>query len=483
MIGGLMKTSSRFALAAAAGLFVGALAFTPAYAADLGGDCCADLEERVAELEATTARKGNRVVSLQIYGQVNQALLIWDDGFDSDAYIVDNDWSMTRLGVRGSAMMKPGWTAGYNIELGVRGSAPSGSVSQDEDDPAGVDNIIIRQSRVYIESAQLGRMTIGQQSTATDGIAEISLGSGVGVDSQVGIYNNGFFLRGPDGENLGITWGNLVDNLDGPRDNTVRYDSPSIYGFIFSAAWGDDDFWDLSLRFSKEWNSIRVAAGIGYQEDRRSAIAQDKLSGSLSLMHTPSGIFGTVAAGETERSGVADLSVLLDCPSDTVLIDGRCFTQADFATDPPVNDVLLGPGVDQGVASFEGAIRDAHFWNVQLGIQRNFTGLGATTIAGLYGYYEDFASGFIFFNVTDEQNYLVTASEVDRWQFVLNQRFDSAALDLYVNVDYYDADLRAINFAEPAAGTEDTDLEFGENEPGNISSDWWGVVTGLRMQF
>ena len=34
-----------------------------AQAADQGGDCCADLEERVAELEATTARKGNRKVS------------------------------------------------------------------------------------------------------------------------------------------------------------------------------------------------------------------------------------------------------------------------------------------------------------------------------------------------------------------------------------------------------------------------------------
>ena len=42
-----------------------------ARAADLGGDCCADLEERVAELEATTARKGNRRVSLTISGQVS----------------------------------------------------------------------------------------------------------------------------------------------------------------------------------------------------------------------------------------------------------------------------------------------------------------------------------------------------------------------------------------------------------------------------
>ena len=52
---------------AAAGLLAGGMA-TGASAADLGGNCCADLEERIAELEATTARKGNRKVSLTITG-------------------------------------------------------------------------------------------------------------------------------------------------------------------------------------------------------------------------------------------------------------------------------------------------------------------------------------------------------------------------------------------------------------------------------
>lgn len=46
-----------------------------ANAADLGGDCCADLEERVATLEATTARKGNRKVSLTISGWVNHSMM------------------------------------------------------------------------------------------------------------------------------------------------------------------------------------------------------------------------------------------------------------------------------------------------------------------------------------------------------------------------------------------------------------------------
>ncbi|MFO7297388.1 MAG: porin, partial [Pseudomonadota bacterium] len=63
MIGGLFKSASRVALIAAAGVLAGGVA---AQAADLGGNCCADLEERVAELEATAARKGNRKVSLTV---------------------------------------------------------------------------------------------------------------------------------------------------------------------------------------------------------------------------------------------------------------------------------------------------------------------------------------------------------------------------------------------------------------------------------
>ncbi|MGW8207195.1 MAG: porin, partial [Hyphomicrobiaceae bacterium] len=43
-----------FGAAVAAGLLAGGLSASSAQAADFGGDCCADLEERIAELEATT---------------------------------------------------------------------------------------------------------------------------------------------------------------------------------------------------------------------------------------------------------------------------------------------------------------------------------------------------------------------------------------------------------------------------------------------
>ena len=62
----------------AAGLLAGGMSAsssTSAFAADLGGNCCADLEERIAELEATTARKGNRKVSLTVSGWVGQQVM------------------------------------------------------------------------------------------------------------------------------------------------------------------------------------------------------------------------------------------------------------------------------------------------------------------------------------------------------------------------------------------------------------------------
>ena len=253
---------SRIALTAAAGLLLGA-AMTPARAADLGGGCCADLEERVAELEATTARKGNRVVTLSVYGTVAKGLLVWDNGDQSDAYVVDNDAITSVLGFKGEATMKPGVKAGFNVELFI-GNSSSGLISQDDDE--GDQGIFIRKSFVYIESEKFGRVSIGQQSTAADGISEITLANTL----YVGSPDHSFSLE--VGGTGGITLGEFANDFDGGRNDVIRYDSPSIYGFILSASWGDDDYYDIALRFAKEWNSIKIAAGIGYQnsEIRRS---------------------------------------------------------------------------------------------------------------------------------------------------------------------------------------------------------------------
>ena len=105
---------SRLLIAAGVTLFVGALSHAPAArAADLGGDCCADLDERVAELEATTVRKGNKKVSVTLYGKVNKAVLFWDDGAEKNIYAVDNNYESSRFGLKGSVKIKGDWSAGF----------------------------------------------------------------------------------------------------------------------------------------------------------------------------------------------------------------------------------------------------------------------------------------------------------------------------------------------------------------------------------
>lgn len=189
-----MTISSRLALLTMAGLLFSGQTMT-ANAADLGGGCCADLEERVAELEATTARKGNRVVSLQVYGQVNKALLFFDDGVDSDVFVVDPDSSGSRFGLKGAAKIQPGLSVGYNIELDVQDSATD-KVTQSNDE--GVENeILIRHNYVYIESETFGRLALGHTSAAADDANEVNL-SGAIRTSNIHVGNN-LFIQGSGG--------------------------------------------------------------------------------------------------------------------------------------------------------------------------------------------------------------------------------------------------------------------------------------------
>lgn len=104
MYGGV-RGRANVALALGGLLLVGA---APAGAADLGTDGVADLEERIAELEATTARKGNRKVSLTISGYVNEQIQWWDDGAEQNVYQGTNESDQTRFRFTGKAKIDKG---------------------------------------------------------------------------------------------------------------------------------------------------------------------------------------------------------------------------------------------------------------------------------------------------------------------------------------------------------------------------------------
>jgi hypothetical protein len=227
MNGALMKAASRFTIAAAFGLVLG---MSSAQAADLGGNCCADLEERIADLEATTARKGNRKMSLTITGQVHRMTLWWDDGHRSDTYYgIDNTNSSSRFSFTGTAKVTPTVSMGFDITIEIEAGGTSSKLSQfDEDGKVGtqingtgaasfnasnVDAYFgnARRAAFWIEDKNLGRLTVGRYESA-GAITTIDLaGISAGASASVVLVNGSFLIRSPNGAFNAISWSAIGD--------------------------------------------------------------------------------------------------------------------------------------------------------------------------------------------------------------------------------------------------------------------------------
>ena len=322
-----MKLMKRFHLAAMAA----AMLAPAAMAADLGGNCCADLEERVAELEATAARKGTRKMSLTVYGQVNYGVMWLDAPGVSQKTITNNPLDPTRFGIKGEAKFGSGLSAGYLLEIGTDQASFSGKTD---------DVLNIRHSAMYLKSDSLGAVWLGKTSTATDGISEISLANVkpaskmLNIDPLAGTYLAGSNLP-----------------FDGTRENVLRYDSPVLQGLSVSAAWiadKGDDAWDVALRYNVDLGDFSLAAGAGYRTEP-SVFFSEKvktLTGSASIKHQVTGLFLSGAYGK---------------------IDGTTFN---------------------GFLPFQ----DSKAWHVQAGIERKPFDIGKTTLYGEFAELKQFNS-------------------------------------------------------------------------------------------
>lgn len=344
---------------------------TTAKAADLGGNCCADLEERVAELEATVSKKGNRKVTLVISGQISKAILYHDIAFlngTDKARIIDNPNSGSRVSLAGSAKTGVGTSVGFLLELGYDDTAGNGlGIARDD--------LTIRHSAAWLETG-LGRVTLGRTSTATDGIVEIDLSNSNIASLPMSVepiwtYSG---LAGVAGGLLNPT------PFDGSRANIVRYDSPTVAGFVASAAWGGgttasgDDVWDVALRHASEVAGFRFAGGVGYRSDGYEAFTGTQaktLAGSASALHTATGIFVTLAAAKQ--------------------------------TDNPV-------------------FGDMQMWQARAGLERNFFGIGATTLFAEYGAHK-------LTSINVDSNFMGGG---------VVQAIDAGAMDVFLNIRSYE---------------------------------------------
>jgi hypothetical protein len=423
MTGGFRVSAGRLPLVAAAGLLL--VGGASAQAADLGGDCCADLEERIAELEATTARKGNRKVKLEVSGQVNEAVIFWDDSVESNVGVYTNDASRTRFRFKGDAKISDGWKAGYSLEIGVRANN-SKRFDQDNPSPADENGLDVRHSVWYIDSKSYGRVWVGLTGGAGESVTEINvagtgdvakysdledLGGGLALRRADGLFSNGASVTGGGALQMRrlIRSGTGNQPGEGRRYNMIRYDTPEIAGFTATANWGADDAWEVGLRYKGEFAGFKMAAGIAYGEateqtgDTHTVGFEcatgsatpggrqpecNQLGGSVSIMHESTGLYTNFAAGMMKDERIREVVANAD---------------------------------------------DEHtFWAVEAGLQRKWIPLGKTTIFGQY-YKNDggtFSSSSSVINVTGADERILN-SELEAYSLGVMQGVDAAAMNFY----------------------------------------------------
>jgi hypothetical protein len=533
MNGALMRASSRFAIAAALGLVVGV---GSARAADLGGNCCADLEERVAELEATTARKGNRKMSLTITGQVNKLMMYFDDGHTRGTYFgLDNTNTSSRLSFLGEAAATPWLKFGFEIMLETEGAGITNRVSAINEDgtfsqltvnnatntSTGVNNAgnqdayfgDARRLAAWVDHKEVGRLTIGRYETA-GAMGTIDLG-GVGVATGFGtvaLLSGNFGLRTTNGNYTGAVWSQFLDPAAyQSRQEVLRYDSPAVHGFIFStsvseAAGGYNGGvnWGTMLRYAGEYNGFRIAAGIGYEHigdtytpTNASATGAPLLTIAVGGGTTPgSNTFG-VSTPNINAWGMA-LSGL-HIPSGLFLQGAYQAVQYNNDTSATTGywgetcaastaaGNVIGTAVGPAICNPK---KDAWWWQLQGGIAKNYTGFGNTVLYAEYakmynfgaekGPGRDYNSGTLTLANGFTEIAGVRSDIATEWGIGLVQNFDAAATEWYLA--YRNTAVELSSTATCVTTTVNTAGPVGV-VPNCKISDMNLVYTGLRVKF
>ncbi|CAN1721097.1 Porin [Hyphomicrobium sp. 1Nfss2.1] len=428
-------------------LFLGALIFAlPAWHATARADgsdtCCADLEARIAELEETTARKGNRKVSVTVSGWANEAIFSWDDGVERNTYIGTNAVEQSRFRFVGEAKINADWSAGYILEVGVQGH-PSNQWDQENisSEHKLASNrefaLNLRKSNWYFKSKKYGQAAVGLNAMATYHLlddADPTLTRNVNDIEGAAVFLGAFKLRHNGAFIGGLRWTDALRGIanstpgDGLRRDVVRYDTPEWHGFSAAASIGETYLGDVMANYKGDIGdyTLVVRGGYGLSNDPGTM---------LSAPEGTSVVGGTACiSGSTTVTSKPDFHCRWGGVGSTIMHN-------------PTGLFLYG-GWGRFSASTEHAfpagtefISTSNMFFLQPGIERQWNSLGKTNI---FGEYRRDDSG-------SAAGKTVSAN-VDTWQLGAVQKIDAADMLVYVVYQNSSGDVFGNEVTEKAKG-------------------------------
>jgi hypothetical protein len=245
------------------------------------------------------------------YGQFNLAYQSFDDGQQTTSNIVDNGNWNSRLGFTFTQPFGENtFRARFESGLTLRNSSLVSQTETPHWDQT--SRTLLRWFEVALDS-NYGTVSLGQGATAangTTGLDDSFTFIAGATDSTDGFAS--FRFRNDAGELTRVSIGQVNSALDALRRFRARYDTPVFSGVMLSASYGKNvlvtadknDYYDAAIRWTGDVGDIAVRSALGYQwiDHPDGGGRTERLAGSVSLLHKPTGLNFAVSAGD-EKDG------------------------------------------------------------------------------------------------------------------------------------------------------------------------------------
>ncbi|MDK9717007.1 MAG: porin [Trichlorobacter sp.] len=270
----------------------------------------------VQVLPPPTVTSGNDKIKLAISGQINRAVVVANDGYNSTLYHVDNTASNSRFRLVGTAKATEDLSIGTRIEIAV---SPDRSSAVSQQQKTLTDTYFDqRWVEISLTSKTFGKLSIGKGDTASNTTAETDLSKTDVVQyASITDMGGGFLFRSKNGtkpfipngtSNLKVS--DAFSSFDGlSRQSRLRYDSPNLYGFSLAGSLVSNQRSDLALFWGGQ--------GYGFKGAGAFAVSNPKLAnggllydGSFSLLHTATGLNLTLSGALQQYTSRKDATNL-----------------------------------------------------------------------------------------------------------------------------------------------------------------------------
>jgi hypothetical protein len=302
--------------------------------------------------------------------------------------------------------------------------------------------------------------------------------SGTVIEANAVLFDGqGMFIRTKGARNSndlgatpGLSWGGMLTCLtagggigadcNGYPANAFRYDTPTWGGFSVSTSYGEDDMWDVAVKYAADWNSVKFSAAAGYTQVTDEGCLGVGTCTNLALL----GGGGTPHQNFRRDTDLFQIGASVMHVPSGLFVYGLYQNEQNNGTQWKSINFNTGKLVDSNA-------NETDVWYVKAGIKRAWSPVGATVLFGEWGQYNDMFTGLCSIPAApgvsggsfsagticatslpigtlkngdaDLASALVTGSEVDRWGLGIVQEIDSAAMHLFARWQHLDLDIDA----------------------------------------